>query len=336
MLTAIPNPDDYKNVGIECLVQAYKSIFSVDNGEMRHGVERGQIWKYNEIVLRTSIVLIHQGIELLLKSEVAKKSPLLLIDQRRGEWKTLPNSGDESFTDLYTIGGNDLLRTFYACIPANSISEDFITHFEDVRVKRNKIVHSIGGEEISPEDVLKLILWTFTFLLGPDSFWESVLDKFYNHPGHEVGDEELEFEEIQQYIHLVYLEGILGKGELNNHFKVDLKARRYYCPTCTAGGGVLVKGDDSVEEYPSGKWAFLSPNAPDSTGLECLVCRESFDIERKDCNPTEGEPCKGNVIYLDEPGETDEDTGEVYEEDSFICLTCMRDQHKDKHQVAIE
>ena len=334
MLTAVPRPDDYKNVGIECLIQAYKSIFSVDNSEMRPGVDRGDIWKYHVIVLRTSIVLIHQGIELLLKSEVAKKSPLLLIDQKRGEWKTLPNSGDESFTDLYTIAGNDLLRTFYACIPTASIDEAFIGHFEDIRVKRNKIVHSLGGEEIAPEDVLKLILWTFTYLLGQDSFWESVLDKFYKHPGHEVGDEELEFEEIQQYIHLDYLEGILGRGELNNHFQIDLKARRYYCPTCSARDGVLVKGDGTVEEYPSGKWAFLSPNAPDSTGLECLVCREHFEIERKDCAPSEGEACKGNVIYLDEQGETDEDTGDVYEEDSYICLTCMRDQNIGAQQAS--
>src|SRR5689334_5325339 len=148
MFTNIPSSEDYKNVGVECLVQAYKNIFSVDNGELLPGVSREDIWKYHEIVLRTSIVLIHQGIESLLKAEVARKSPLLLIDQKRGDWKTLPESGDDNFADLYTIAGNDLLRTYYACIPNNSISPDFIIHFENIRIKRNKIVHGIGGEEI--------------------------------------------------------------------------------------------------------------------------------------------------------------------------------------------
>jgi hypothetical protein len=326
MLTNIPVANDYKNVGVECLVQAYKSIFSIDNGELMPDVLREDIWKYNEIVLRTSIVLIHQGIESLLKGKIAEKSPLLIVDQKRAEWKTLPNSGDENFADLYTIAGNDLLRTFYACIPTNSINDDFVAHFENIRIQRNKIVHGIGGEAINPDEVLKLILWTFTYLLGQGSFWESYKEKFYSHPGHGVGYIELEDEEVQQYVHLEYLEAIIGKGELNNHFKVDFKARRYYCPDCTARGGVLVKGDGTVEEYPTGKWTFLLPNTPESTDVECLVCGEIFEVERQDCNSVEEIACKGNVIYLDEEGDKDEKTGEVFDEDSFICLTCMRSQ----------
>ncbi len=328
MFTNIPNANDYKNVGIECLVQAYKSIFSIDNGELRPDVSREDIWKYNEIVLRTSIVLIHQGIESLLKAEIARKSPLLLIDQKRADWKTLPNSGDENFADLYTIAGNDLLRTFYASIPVNTISDDFISHFENIRIQRNKIVHGVGGDVINPDDVLKLILWTFTYLLGKDSFWKSYKDKFYKHPGHDIGDIELEDEEIQQYVHLEYLESIVGKGELNNHFNIDLKARRYYCPDCTARSGIVVSDTGSIEENPGGKWAFLLPNTPESTNIECIVCSEIFEIGRKDCNAIEGIACQGNVIYLDEEGDTDEDTGKVNEQDTYICLTCMKVQKK--------
>lgn len=326
MLINIPKSNDYQNVGIECLVQAYKNIFAVDNGQLIPEASREDIWKYHEIVLRTSIVLIHQGIESLLKAGVSKKTPLLLIDQKRGDWKTLPNSADESFIDLYTIAGNDLLKTFFACVLHKSISDDFITHFENVRIKRNKIVHGIGGDEISPEEVLKLILWTFTYLLGEDSFWTSFKEKFFKHPGHEVGDIDLENEEVQQYNHLDYLEAILGKGELNNHFKIDLKARRYFCPYCTRKDGVLVEGDGTVVEHLTSKWAFLNPNTPESTLIQCLVCDESFEVERKDCNSIKRNACKGNLMYLDEEDEVDEEKEGTSENDTYICLTCMETQ----------
>lgn len=338
MIKNIPRPQDYENVGFECLVQSYKNIYQIDNGELIRDVPREEIWQYNIIVLKTSIVLIHQGIEAILKAKISRKSPLLLLEQKRSDWKTLPTSDDIDFVDMYTISGEDLIRTFFATLNDNEIDDDFRTHFEKVRVVRNKIVHGVGNEEIEPEEVLKLILWTFTYLNGKGSFWEAVQDKFYDHPGHVVGDSDLEFEEIQQYNHLDYLEALLGKGELNNHFEIDLKSRRYYCPDCSGRDGVLVEEDQdgnvvNVEANPTSKWAFLKPNEPNSTNIFCLVCKSNFGVERTDCNGEEGKPCKGNVIYLEEEAEIDEETGEVYEEEVKLCLTCMDNQKKSQHGI---
>ncbi len=333
MIKNIPKPEDYENVGFECLVQAYKNINQIDNGQLIPDVPREDIWQYNTIVLKTSIVLIHQGIEALLKSKISSKSPLLLLVQKRSDWKTLPNSDDIDFTDMYTISGEDLIRTFFAALNEDEIDENFRVHFENVRVIRNKIVHGIGNDEIEPEEVLKLILWTFTYLNGKGSFWRALQDKFYDHPGHLVGDPELEFEEVQQYVHLDYLEALLGKGELNNHFEIDLKSRRYYCPECTGKDGVLVQKDQegnvvNVDPHPTSKWAFLRPNEPNSTNVFCLVCQNTFEVERIDCKSEEEKPCKGNVIYLEEEADIDEDTGEVFEDEAKLCLTCMDIQKK--------
>ncbi|MDD7888320.1 hypothetical protein [Flavivirga sp. 57AJ16] len=333
MIQNIPKPKDYENVGFECLVQAYKNINQIDNGQLIPDVPREEIWQYNTIVLKTSIVLIHQGIEALLKSKISRKSPLLLLEQKRSDWKTLPNSDDIDFTDMYTISGEDLIRTFFATLNEDEIDNNFRTHFENVRVIRNKIVHGIGNDEIEPEEVLKLILWTFTYLNGKGSFWRALQDKFYDHPGHLVGDSELEFEEVQQYIHLDYLEALLGKGELNNHFEIDLKSRRYYCPECTGQDGILVQKDQegnvvNVDPHPTSKWAFLQPNKSDSTNVFCLVCQNTFEVERIDCKGEEKKACKGNVLYLEEEADIDEDTGEVFEEEVKLCLTCMDIQKK--------
>lgn len=282
---------------------------------------------------KTSIVLIHQGIEALLKSKISKKSPLLLLEQRRSDWKTLPGSDDIDFTDMYTISGEDLIRTFFATLNEGEIEDNFRAHFEKVRVIRNKIVHGIGNDEIKPEEVLRLILWTFTYLNGKGSFWRALQDKFYDHPGHLVGDSDLEFEEIQQYSHLDYLQALLGKGELNNHFEIDLKSRRFYCPECTGQDGILVQQDQdgnvvNVDTSPTSKWTFLRPNNPDSTNVFCLVCQRNFEVERNDCNGEEEKACKGNVLYLEEEADIDEVTGEVYDEEVKLYLTCMDIQKK--------
>lgn len=314
MIKDIPNSSEYQNVGIECLLQAYDNICNVDN-TLTSETPRDKIWNYNQIVLRTSLVLIHQGLEGLLKSEICKKSPLLLIDRKRSDWKTLPNSGDESFSDFNTIGGDDLLKTFYACVNLKEIHDDFPTHFEDIRIKRNKIVHGLGTENLVPEYVLKLILNSFTYLLGKDSFWNSVLNKFYKHPGFDHDDSHIEWQDSNQYMRMEYLRAFLGKGELKNHFSVNITAREYLCPFCTE------KAEEITTEgilRPDSKWAFLNPNEPTSTDMSCIICQTDFGVIREDCIKDD---CKGNVKYLLE----DEDLGE---EEIWVCLTCWNEETK--------
>lgn len=330
----IPKPIDYKNHGFECLVQAYKNIYQIDNGELIPDVPREDIWQYNTIVLKTSIVLIHQGIEALVKSEIIRKSPDYIIDKKKYDGK-IPEGENIDFTSLYTISGEDLINTFFKVIKKDTVSKKFGNHFEEVRSMRNKIVHGINHDEIAPKEVLQLILWSFTYLFYKGSFWRALQDKFYDHPGHLVGDSDLEFEEIQQYRHLDYLEALLGRGSLNKHFEVDLKSRRYYCPDCSGRDGIYVEHDNegnviTVDEYPTSKWAFLKPNKPESTTIFCLVCKSHFGVERIDCNGEKNTDCRGNVIYLEQEAEIDDDTEEIYEDEIKICLTCMDEQKKTK------
>jgi len=99
MITNIPKPSQYKTSGVECLIQAYDNVFKIDN-ELTPDTPRDRIWEYNQIVLRTSLVLIHQGVEGLMKAKICEVSPLLLLDKKRSEWKTLPTSTIDSYDDL--------------------------------------------------------------------------------------------------------------------------------------------------------------------------------------------------------------------------------------------
>jgi predicted nucleic-acid-binding Zn-ribbon protein len=321
MIINIPSAQAYENIGIECLLQAYTNIYEVDNNKAIEGLDRKTLWQYHLIVLRTSIVLIHQGVESILKANIANKTPLLLIDSKRSDWKTLPESADEDFANFYTIGGEDLIRTFYACSPPSTISPDFPNHFKRIRDERNKIVHGTGGSVIDPDEVLKLILSTFTFIFGQDSFWVEFKRKFSNHPGHEIGADQIEFEAEFLFLHLDYLIKYLGKGQLNNHFRVDLKCKKYHCPECSnlnyIGLGI---------EPPM--WAFLDPNEPTSTNIYCLICGYDYDVERIDCNREDGVQCPGNVIFTEEDATIDEETGEIEDPAEKVCLTCFETQSK--------
>lgn len=312
MIKGLPKPDEYQSVAIECLIQAFNNISSVDNA-LNNETPREEIWDYNQIVLRTTLVLIHQGVEGLMKSEICKKSPLLLIEKKRSEWRTLPNNPDESFSDFNTIGGDDLLKTFYACTGTKKIHKSFLKHYEEIRTKRNKIVHGLGTGKLTPEYTLKLILNSFTYLLGKDSFWLSVLGKFYSHPGFVHSDSEVEWEDTIQYNKMEYLDLFLGRKELKKHFSIDITAREYLCPFCTE------KAEEITSEgmkRPDSKWAFLNPNNPDSTDMTCVVCQTDFGIIREDCLV---EGCKGNVKYLLEDDE---------EEETWVCLTCWHEEIK--------
>ncbi|RZK26647.1 MAG: hypothetical protein EOO43_02180 [Flavobacterium sp.] len=308
MIKNLPNADEYRNSAIECLTQAYNSVEHVDN-QITNVTSREDLWKYHQIVLRTSLVLIHQGIEGLMKSEICQVSPLLLLDKKRSDWKTLPESKDELFEDLYTIGGEELLRTFYACIDSKRVNRNFLDVYEEVRINRNKIVHGIGRNPIEPDSILKLILNTFTYLLGKDSMWSAISSKFYNHPGFMTEDEDIEWQESILYNRLEYLNFYLGIKELNKHFSLDLTSRAYLCPFCTESAEQIT--NEGIKR-PDSKWAFLNPNNPKSRSMSCVVCQTDFGVVRKSCKNND---CKGNVKFLLE----DEDLGE---NKIWICLTC--------------
>lgn len=316
MIKDIPSAEEYKRVAVECLIQAFNSIENVDNFQTNE-TPRNNIWDYNQIVLRTGIVLIHQGIEGLLKSEICKFTPLLLLDKKRSEWKTLPESNHESFSDLYTIGGEDLLRTFYGCIGSDNVHKNFLTLFQEIRTKRNKIIHGVGSEKLTPEYVLILILNSFTYLLGKDSFWDAVSSKFYQHPGFQFEDHHIEWQDSIFCNRMEYLNLFLGIKELKRHFSIDITSRAYLCPFC------IEKAEEITSEglkHPDSKWAFLNPNSSKSTNMSCIICRTDFGILREECIQTK---CKGNVKYLIED---DEDL------ETWICLTCWNEENKKSDQ----
>ena len=303
MIKNLPSYTDFENLGIQCICKSFEMIFNIGDEYHRISKEEGlseeitkdDYWKHNEITVRTALIVLYQGIEYLMKSEIARHSPLLLIENNRSEWPTLPNKKDKEYDEMQTISGESLIGVFCAVAYEKIELIEFVEHYEKIRIKRNKLVHSTGLKDLDHVYILEQILFFISVFYNRTKWLELFRNIFTSEPTFGYWDEDIE--EAEFYRVLDFVERELGKGKLNKYLNFNLKSRRYLCPDCTYW---LNKHDF---DGPKPKWSFLKPNDPKSTIVECLICTKKHEIERKNCS---NENCKGNVISLDE-----------------VCLTCF-------------
>lgn len=306
MITNLPTYKDFENVSKQCLTQAFNLLYKVydnyneyDDDVIRAEVSLKQIWEHNSGKIRTSLILLYQGIEAFMKAAICKTTPLLLIEKIRTDWPTLPSRADKEFDSLYTISGEALLTTFCA-VSEKKITEEFIEFVEIVRQKRNEAIHGANKLPTDAKELLDYIINAYTYCFGKDAWFLETRNFNYENPL--FGYFDTDFEYAFAYKNLDFVLDILGKNKLNNYLSIDILGSAYFCPGCKR----TIDGDYGHLES---KWAFLKPNKPDSTNIHCINCDTEFNVLRKNCTVEE---CKGNVIH-DYDGEE-------------ICLTCFEYQ----------
>ena len=299
MITNIPKVKDFENVAKQCLTQAFNIVFEED----RHfvydeGLPRDKFWEYHLAHLNTAIILVYQGIESLLKSQICSESALLLIELKRQDWPTGPVSDDKDFNDLFTISGESLTKTYSATLKGTNIDNSLVNFIEEVRIARNRIMHGASHNIITPEYVVEIILKTFNYFLGKDSWWNTTRELLINNPIFGIYNED--YEEADFIERLDYVEELIGKGKFDRQFEMNLKCRRYLCPWCWDSLGQ--EGQDLESS-----WGFLIPQKTRNvTEIECLNCQRKNTVIRKNCADV---GCKGNVIFENK-------------DKTEICLTC--------------
>lgn len=293
MIKNIPKSEEFERLGLECITKSFEMLYKLgyDYSELSKDkiiseeISEKDYWEYNAITVRTSFIVFYQGLEYLMKMKVAQKSPFLLIENNKSDWPTLPKKKDKNFDELKTISGENLLSVFCAIVNSSFELKDFVSKFEKLRSKRNKLVHSTGSQGLEYKSVVEEIVFFLSIFYTKDKWIKLFREMFVSHPA--FGYWHWEVEEAHFYLVLNFVESTMAKSELNKYLSVDIKSRRFFCPKCTYW---LNK---EVDLIPSQKWAFLSPNTPESTKIECLICNNEYIVERKDC---ESEKCKGNVI----------------------------------------
>lgn len=308
MIINTPTKLDFENLAKENLTQSIKLLFKVHENyseldELSKDISIDEIWEYNQGTLRTTLILLHQAIESLMKSTICETSPLLLIDKPRKDWPTLPESENKEFDSLYTIGGESLLKTFCAVPSSIDLNIELINFIETIREKRNNAIHGFNVKEISPRYILTNILKVFNYWFGKESWKHELNTLLLNDPL--FGTIDSEFEKTNFYKYLDFITYYITKKELAQYISFNIQGREYYCPFCK------YKIDEEFGFLES-KWAFLFPNKPTSTKLKCLNCNDIVDVLRLDCKHDD---CKGNVLYND-----------IDITDETYCLTCYEIQ----------
>ena len=175
--------------------------------------------------------------------------------------------------------------------------QNFITKFEELRTKRNSIMHSINMKlEVHALEIISEILWVYKYLFPSGSWVTARRNHIQSSPMTElVGYDMNEYEMVREFS---MLSDLLKPVQMKEYFGVNKKQRFYICPVCA---------HETRDFELEPKTAQLSPNKSNSTNLYCFVCQNNTEVTRKNCIEDD---CKGNVISNE------------YE----ICTTCGYDQ----------
>jgi hypothetical protein len=264
-----------------------------------------QYWKQAQRPLSTALSLIQQGTEFLLKGHIATVSPYLLILGDPSNYPSKSHERNIRFSEFKTIDAQDLVKV-YNTVSTGRLPDNFRQRFEDLRSKRNIIMHTVDPElYIKTENLFVEILEICHYLIEPNS-WIKIRGQFIQNEPESVlySPETRELFNLRLALEINLVIDLLTPSANNKYFNFNKKTRRYFCPSCYSG----FRENYEDEQIP--RLAQLIPNEPTSNTIYCLVCNESYEVLREDCT---AEDCLGNVI--------DPDDG--------TCLTCGSDNFRD-------
>ena len=255
-------------------------------------------WKSATTRLSTTLAIAHQAAEFYIKGRIAEISPFLLLSSNVRDWPKVDADGNTSFSRLRTIDAQDLVRLHDRC-SMSPLNEDFKAQLENIRVRRNSIMHTVGtGLAVKVNELVKSILGVHENLMGAEwlDFRRAALDQSSASKLYSEIERWSDAHLVQEYL---VVEAILSAAELEKFFGLPAGQRRYICPQCTwdtfADSDILVNS------------AVLLPNTPGSTNTRCPLCNAHQPVFRRDC---ERVGCPGNVIS----------------DDWIKCLTCGSSQ----------
>ena len=277
-------------------------------------IDTDQYWKKAQRILATSLSLIQQGTEFILKGYIAQVSPFLLLSKDSSNWTSDSQNKDISFSEFKTIDAHDLIKVYNAVafrrLPENNtiishrLPKEFQQRFEEIRNQRNKIMHSVDKNvQLTGKDLLIHILEISHDLISPQSWIKTRNELIRNEPDSEffkLAEWDIDFD---YYLRRIAIEidlviKLLPRAKALKYFGFHKNQRSYICPNCYD-----LAFRDYYQDYgETPKLAQLRPNEPTSTTVYCLVCNQISQVTRDDCNHEE---CPGNVIS-----------------DLGICLTC--------------
>ncbi len=307
MIVEIPTSEEFYTSGKELLDFAWDTVAELlidldgleDCGVDSHEAEEisDAYWKSAKRHLTTALSITQQGVEFIIKGKIADISPFILIAGDPGKWPA-PQKGCDNlkYSQFRMIDAQDLIKV-HNIVSENPLSEDFRSCFDDLRKKRNSIMHSIDKSlNIPVREVIDSILFVHKSLF-PNETWGQVRYGFLsNSPGnnlnYELAGDSFVSARVSHELSIVFK--LFQPSKIKKYFGVDKSQRSYFCPECYL---------DSSREANFYKLAILSPKGLDSTAIYCPICNSNHKVIREECSSSD---CPGDVIS----------------KEYSICLTC--------------
>lgn len=195
---------------------------------------------------------------------------------------------ENTFFDQFRTIDAATLPQVYNTVCGKPLEEKFIAIIENIRRRRNAIVHAASDKAIPTCKAITLdVLEVSSNLVGKGKWPSLHRAQAISSPFSSIDHHnQIEAGLVSDFAFLLHL---LKPSETIKYLGLSKKQRRYYCPTCKHG-----------DCAPDIKSALLRPNKPDSTTLYCIACDYHHVVIRKKCLE-----CIGNVI-----------------DEEFTCLTC--------------
>lgn len=299
MIINVPTSDDFKAEALDLLGLAWDLVATLlsDLHEMEDFIlanvaeddaldipneVKERYWRAAQRRLTTAISLTQQGAEFGIKSKIATISSfLLLADPGLGAKADAVDYGS-----LRTIDAQDLQKVHDA-ISAPSIDADFRQRFSDLRVMRNRVMHTVSGAmQVAVNDTLESVLAVHAqFFSGRK--WPAAREQMLTNSPTAVLADHLFEQRSAVYREIALATEALSPAQVRRYFGIDKRRRLYKCPEC------LDQSDSDFDLY--GHLSQLSEGEDGTLSLYCPVCDESYPAKRDTCDVD----CGGTVFSLE-------------------------------------
>lgn len=235
--------------------------------------------------LQLCYALVQQCQELALKAIVCKESPfLLLLGSDVRAWG--PN---KDFTDLRTIDASDIVKVVNG-IRLQSLSDRFVTTFNDLRKGRNKIAH-LGAfkDHIDPLTIVGILIDHYLEFY-PDRNW--LRDNLMVEVSHRYRVfQSDDFTETTSVLNrLAIMEEAISENQRRRLLGFSMTARLFQCHECQDVGRTEFSNDTAATLSLEKGHHFAT----------CRLCEGVFKIVRKHCKE-----CQQCDVFLDRGGPDD-------------------------------
>ncbi len=292
MISNIPTHNDFYKTGKELLVFSWdivaKLLVNLDDAEY-FGIDPDEVsdeyWSLANRQISTALAITQQGIEFLLKGRICEISPYLLISDTPSKWPSPYDHEPIEFSNFRTLDAQDLVRVVDT-FSDQKLDVSFVKKFNDLRKKRNLIMHSLSTSiDVQFGEVIDSLLYMHSTLFPSESWAKIRKEGLSNHPNSELGGSDYISNEICR--ELLIIINLLTPAQVKKYFKIEKDRRAYFCPEC-----YYEANHDIDFEF---KLARLTSRDPKCSSIYCPVCDSEYDVSRHECNDDK-EVCPGNVI----------------------------------------